>query len=65
MTRSGICQVCGQTVELMPHDRRQDADIDDAAIHIGSSPSFVVKEHTDPRSERCNGSLLAPEKIVY
>lgn len=61
----GICQVCGQTIDLTSRDQERDADIDDAAIHIDSTSRFVIKEHTDPHSERCDGSLAMPEKIVY
>ncbi len=60
----GICQVCGEKVDVTPCNRKQDLFLDDAAIHSGEE-LLVVKEHDDPHGRRCNGSLAIPEKIVY
>ena len=60
----GTCQMCGMEVNLINLNRKENHEIDDAAIH-GEKTHTVVEDHNDPRGEYCDGSLAMPEKIIY
>jgi hypothetical protein len=58
MMMQGICQICGQTVELVPYDPRKTSL--DKVDYENEGSLFVAAEHDDPRGNRCDGSGELP-----